>query len=117
MVLPKTPDTTGLIDYRALKQMKPSAVLINVGRGNAIIENDLIRALKEQIIRSAVLDVFQEEPLPKESGLWDLPNALITPHNSGFGFPKDIIQVFFDNYQRFCEKQPLHYVIDFNRGY
>ena len=116
-VLPNTPETTGLIDYRALKQMKPSAVLLNAGRGNAIVEADLVRALKEHVIRSAVLDVFQEEPLPKDSDLWDLPNALITPHNSGFGFPKDIIQVFFDNYQRFLKKQSLQYVIDFGRGY
>lgn len=116
-VLPNTPETTGLIDYRALKQMKPSAVLLNAGRGNAIVELDLVRALKENVIHSAVLDVFQEEPLPQDSELWALPNALVTPHNSGFGFPKDIIQVFFDNYQRFLKKQSLQYVIHFERGY
>jgi phosphoglycerate dehydrogenase-like enzyme len=116
-VLPNTPETTGLIDYRALKQMKPSAVLLNAGRGNAIVETDLVRALKENVIHSAVLDVFQEEPLPQDSELWALPNALVTPHNSGFGFPKDIIQVFFDNYQRFLKKQSLQYVIHFERGY
>ena len=117
VVLPNTPETTDLIDYHVLKQMKPSAVLINVGRGNAIIESDLVRALNEQVIRTAVLDVFKEEPLPKESDLWELHNAMITPHNSGFGFPKDIIQVFFDNYQRFLNNQSLQYVIDFERGY
>ena len=117
LVLPNTLETTGLFDYQALKQMKPSAVLINVGRGNAIVEADLVRALKEHAIRSAVLDVFQEEPLPLDSELWTLPNALVTPHNSGFGFPKDIIQVFFDNYQCFLNQQPLRYVIHFERGY
>ena len=117
LVLPDTSDTTGLIDYQALRQMKPSAVLINAGRGNAIVEPDLIQALKEGVIRSAVLDVFNKEPLPQESELWTLPNALVTPHNAGFGFPEDIIQVFFENYQCFIEKQPLHYVIHFDRGY
>jgi len=117
VVLPKTPETTGLIDYHALKQMKPSAVLINVGRGNAFVETDLVRALKEHVIRYAVLDVFQKEPLPRDSELWALPNALVTPHNAGFGFPKDIIQVFFDNYQRFLKKQSLQHVVDFERGY
>ena len=117
LVLPKTAETTGLIDYPALKHMKPSAVLINVGRGNAVVEADLVRALKENVIRSAVLDVFQEEPLPRDSDLWTLTNAIVTPHNSGFGFPEDILQVFFDNYQRFLKKQSLRYVIDFEIGY
>lgn len=117
LVLPHTSATTGLINYEALKKLKSSAVIINVGRGNVIVAADLIRALKNRLIRAAVLDVFEEEPLPADSPLWDLTNAFITPHNSALSFPRDIIQVFFKNYQRFLENKQLYYVVDFTRGY
>lgn len=117
LALPRTPDTNRLIDSAALSKMKPSAVLINVGRGNAIVESDLVNALRDGTIRAAVLDVFEHEPLPPDSPLWELPNAFITPHNSAPSFPEDIVQVFCDNYRRFLENQPLHYVVDFERGY
>jgi phosphoglycerate dehydrogenase-like enzyme len=117
LVLPRTAATTGLINYEALKKMKPSAVIINVGRGNVIVAADLIRALKNRLIRAAVLDVFEEEPLPADSPLWGLTNAFITPHNSALSFPRDIIQIFYQNYQRFLENKPLYYVVDFKRGY
>lgn len=117
LVLPNTPDTTGLINSKTLQKMKPSAVLMNVGRGNAIVEADLVHALKHRLIRAAVLDVFAEEPLPSASPLWDLPNVFITPHNSAISFPEDILPIFIENYQCFLEDKPLNYVIDFNRGY
>ncbi len=117
VVLPRTNDTNGLINSETLKKMKSSAVLINIGRGNAVVEADLIHVLKNRLIHAAVLDVFEEEPLPSHSPLWDLPNTLITPHNSALSFPGDIIQIFYKNYQCFIEKQPLNYVIDFKRGY
>ena len=117
LVLPHTVETTGLINSETLKQMKTSAVLINIGRGNVIVEPDLVRALKDRAIRAAVLDVFREEPLAADSALWALPNAFITPHNSAVSFPPDIVQIFYDNYQRFLEKRTLQYVIDFKKGY
>ncbi|UCH20820.1 MAG: D-2-hydroxyacid dehydrogenase [Deltaproteobacteria bacterium] len=117
LVLPRTAATNGLVDYEAFKKMKSSAVIINVGRGNAIVEADLIRALKNRLIRAAVLDVFEEEPLPADSCLWGLTNAFITPHNAALSFPRDIIQIFYKNYQRFLENKPLYYVVDFKRGY
>lgn len=61
--------------------MKKKAVFINIGRGNCVVEEDLEIALKEHIIRGACLDVFKKEPLPKESGLWDLENILLTSHS------------------------------------
>jgi phosphoglycerate dehydrogenase-like enzyme len=117
LVLPNTPDTTGLINSETLKKLKPSAVLMNVGRGNAIVEADLVYALKNRLIRAAVLDVFSEEPLPSNSPFWDLPNVLITPHNSAISFAEDILPVFCKNYHCFLQKKPLNYVIDFKRGY
>jgi len=117
LTLPRTGETTGLINSETLKKMKPSAVLINVGRGNAVVERDLVGAIKDQVIRGAVLDVFEEEPLPPDSPLWELPNVIITPHISAIDFPNDIVPIFYDNYRRFLEKRPLQYVVDFQRGY
>jgi len=117
LVLPRTPATTGLINAGSLRRMKSSAVLINVGRGNAVVEDDLAEALRDGVIRAAVLDVFEEEPLPASSTLWTLPNAYITPHNAAFSFPSDIVRIFSENYQRFLQKKPMKYVIDFERGY
>lgn len=117
VALPRTFDTNRLIDWAALSQMKPSAVLINVGRGNAVVESDLVDALREGTIRAAVLDVFEQEPLPADSALWELSNAFITPHNSALSFPEDIVQIFCDNYRRFLDHRPLHYVVEFEKGY
>jgi phosphoglycerate dehydrogenase-like enzyme len=117
VTLPSTPDTLHLIDYDTIKAMKSSALLINVGRGSVVSENALVRALEEKLIRGAVLDVFEEEPLPEESRLWAFPNVMITPHNSGYSFPEDIVKIFADNYRRFVDKKPLKYMVDFNRGY
>ena len=117
ITLPSTPDTLHLMDYETIKAMKSSAVLINVGRGSVISESALVRALEEKLIRGAVLDVFEEEPLPEGSRLWALPNVVITPHNSGFSFPENIVKIFAENYRRFVDKKPLKYIVDFNRGY
>lgn len=117
LVLPDTPETSGLIDSQALGWMKPSAVIINGGRHNAVSEPDLISALNRRLIRAAVLDVFKQEPLPADNPLWSLPNVFITPHNAAFSFPADIVGIFRENYLRFIEKKSLQYVIDFERGY
>lgn len=117
VALPRTLDTNRLIDSTALSKMKSSAVLINIGRGNAVVESDLVDALRDGTIRAAVLDVFGQEPLPPDGALWELSNAFITPHNSALSFPEDIVPVFCDNYRRFLDNQPLQYVVDFERGY
>ena len=117
VTLPGTPETFHLLGYDAFRAMKDSAVLINVGRGSIVSEKDLVRALDEKLIGGAVLDVFEQEPLPEDSRLWELPNVLVTPHNSAFSFPEDIVNIFARNYRRFVEGKPLHYVVDFTRGY
>jgi phosphoglycerate dehydrogenase-like enzyme len=117
LTLPNTPETYHLMDGEAFQAMKPSAVLINVGRGSVVLEQDLVYALEAGLIGGAVLDVFEEEPLSPESRLWSLPNVFITPHNAAVSFPQDIVQIFADNYCRFVEGKPLRYVIDFDRGY
>ena len=117
VVLPSTPETYHLFDREVFQAMKDSSVLINVGRGNIVSEPDLVWALEEGVIRGAVLDVFEEEPLPEESPLWNMEQVFITPHNAAPSFPEDIVGIFTENYRRFHEDEPLINTIDFKRGY
>lgn len=94
LALPHTPETENLMDASRFARMKRSAYLINIGRGSAICEDALMEALQGQIA-GAALDVFREEPLPKDSPLWDLPNLLITPHIAGY---------LSDYNERICEQ-------------
>jgi len=97
--------------------MKRSAYFINVSSGAVGKEEDLIKALKSGQIAGAVLDVFYEEPLPKEHELWKLDNLIITPHISGTSIPEDIMKVFLDSLKRFEEKKELKGVDDLEKGY
>ncbi|MEJ2587968.1 MAG: D-2-hydroxyacid dehydrogenase [Deltaproteobacteria bacterium] len=117
VTLPLTPETVHLFDTRAFEQMKPSSVLINVGRGAVVGEKALIDALKGKRIRGAVLDVFETEPLPKESPLWDMDNVLVTAHQSAHSFPEDVADIFCENYGRFLAGEPLAHEVNFKRGY
>lgn len=83
LTCPLTPETTGLINASRLARMKPSAILINVARGPVVDEPALIDALQSRLIAGAGIDVTVEEPLPPQSPLWQLGNALITPHTAG----------------------------------
>jgi phosphoglycerate dehydrogenase-like enzyme len=112
---PLTPETSGLIDAAAFAAMKPSAYLINVGRGPIVVEQALIDALTQQRIAGAALDVFDREPLPPESPLWTLNNVLITPHNSASS-PRTLDRgalMFVDNLRRYAANDPLLNVVDF----
>ncbi|MEC7605403.1 MAG: D-2-hydroxyacid dehydrogenase [Pseudomonadota bacterium] len=116
-LLPDLPSTTGLLNARAFESMRKDALLINVGRGNLIVEDDLVQALKTQKIAGAVLDVFQQEPLPAESALWSAPDLTITGHISAVSRPDDIAGLFLQNYERYCSGQALLHIIDFDKGY
>jgi phosphoglycerate dehydrogenase-like enzyme len=106
---PLTPETRGLVGSSELRVMKESAYLINIARGGLIVEADLVRALEEGWIAGACLDVFDEEPLPPESPLWDLENLVITPHIS-WNSPRSldyVLEEFVDNLERFLAGEPL----------
>lgn len=116
-VLPRTKDTNTIVDERLLNVLPRHAVFINVGRGNAVDEPALERALKEGRLSAAVLDVFDQEPVPSDHPFWDTPNMYMTYHTSAISYPADITQVFIENYLLYIEGKPLKYVVDFDRGY
>jgi len=119
MVLPATPMTYRMIGAKELRQMKPTAYLINVGRGSTLVEEDLIQALEEKWIAGAALDCFMVEPLPKESKLWGLPNVIITPHVAGV--VEDYLQLavdkFCENLKLYAEGKKLFNVVSKKHGY
>ncbi len=119
IALPLTDATRRLIGERELRAMKPTAYLINVGRGPIVDEAALVRALKSRTIAGAGLDVFETEPLPAESELWDLPRVLVSPHVSGDVIDNRVraARFFCDNLQRYLAGQPLRNVIDQAKGY
>jgi len=117
ITLPCTSATKNIIDKSVLNHMKKSAVLINVGRGSTIVEEDLIASLQNKMLRAAVLDVFETEPLPKNNPLWKMKNVIVTPHNSALSIPKDIVNVFEENYLNLINNKPLKYIVDFTKGY
>jgi phosphoglycerate dehydrogenase-like enzyme len=102
LTCPLTPQTTNLIDAKALALMKPTAHLINVARGRVVDEDALIRALQERRIAAAGLDVTREEPLPAASLLWAMPNVLITPHTAGETqrYEDGVIDLLLENLER-----------------
>jgi len=119
VAVPIIPSTVGLMNAQRLKQMKPDACLINVGRGPLIDESALAHALRNHQIGGAALDVFEEEPLPPGSPLWDLENLLITPHTAGL---TDKLwdrhyDLFSENLRRYLAHQPLLGLVDKTRGY
>jgi len=109
LALPLTPATRHLIDARALARLRPSARLINVGRGELIEETALARCLAEGRIAGAGLDVFEVEPLPAESSLWDQRNVVITPHSAGTNPGNDdrATAIFIDNLWRYVRGERL----------
>ena len=117
--MPLTPETRGMIGEAELRAMKPSAVLVNIARGPVTVEADLIRALREGWIAGAALDVFDKEPLPADSPLWDMENVILTPHISGGTeiYNQRAVTIFADNLRRYLAGEPLQNVVDPARGY
>lgn len=119
LILPMAPSTKHIINEEMLKAMKPSAVLVNVGRGGVIDEEALISALAAKTIAGAALDVFEEEPLPSTSPLWNLDNVIISPHVAGNStrYHEKAAALFAENLQRYIENRPLLNRLDRSRGY
>jgi len=116
---PLTPETRGLIGERQIRAMKPTGVLINVGRGAVVQEAPLIEALRARTIRGAALDVFETEPLPPGHPFYTLDNLLLSPHSADQvpGWLDEAMNGFLENLDRFLAGQPLQHVVDPAKGY
>jgi D-2-hydroxyacid dehydrogenase (NADP+) len=119
LTIPGTRDTRGLMGAAELAAMKPSAILVNVGRGELVDEEALVRALFERRIAGAGLDTFQQEPLPRRHALWEPPNVLVSPHTASFGgdFWPPVVDLFLANVSRFNRGEPLMNPVDKRAGY
>lgn len=106
---PLTENTRGLFDRHTFAAMKPTARLINVGRGPIVVTDDLVEALNSGTIAGAALDVFEEEPLPSEHPLWDMPNVMMSAHMAGdfIGWRQALGEQFVDNFRRWQAGDPL----------
>jgi phosphoglycerate dehydrogenase-like enzyme len=120
LTAPATAESTGLLTAARLKLLKPRSILVNVARGSLVDQDALATALKNGSIRGAVLDVFEKEPLAADSPLWQLRNALLTPHISpvspGRFWPR-ALEVFCDNWRRYDRGEPLRNLVDKQAGY
>jgi phosphoglycerate dehydrogenase-like enzyme len=119
LAAPLTDATRGMLDAATLALLRPSARVINVGRGALVVEPDLVDALQAGRIAGAALDVFAREPLPADSPLWTLPGVIVSPHMSGdlIGWRQELVEVFRDNLARYRAGEPLRNVVDKTLGY
>ena len=118
--LPSTPETLGLFDHQRLQSLKAGAGIINVGRGSTFDYDALANLLASGHLSGAVIDVFDEEPLPHDSPLWVAPNFVVTPHVSaddGDNYVPITLELFFNNLQRYLSGEPLLNVVRPDLGY
>jgi len=118
---PLTPQTRHMISDAQFAALKPGALLINVGRGPVVDEAALIRALRNNTLAGASLDVFEEEPLPQSSPLWDMDNVLISPHCTDWTEDPDAVELtmrcFVENFHRYQRGEALENIVDKSAGY
>jgi len=119
LATPLTAETRGMIGEAELADMKPSAVIMNVGRGPVIDEPAMIRALQSGKLRGAALDVFDIEPLPPDHPFWKMPNVLLSPHTADRveGFLSPALDAFLDNLSRFRGGTALLNIVGKKAGY
>lgn len=113
VVVPLVDDTRHMMNYEAFRKMKKDAMFINAARGPIVVESDLIKALEDGEIGAAALDVFEVEPLPADSKLWDIPNVYITTHKAGAGdsWVKRLKQLYMDNMEAYKGNKPMRNVV------
>jgi glyoxylate/hydroxypyruvate reductase A len=121
-LLPRTPETTGLIDISLLRKLRRDGplggpCLINAGRGSTQVEKDILAALDDGTLTGATLDVFEAEPLSADSPLWTHPKVTITPHNAAASAPRALVKNMLAQIERFEAGGALQNVVDRSRGY
>jgi phosphoglycerate dehydrogenase-like enzyme len=119
VTVPLTTKTQHLVNEQVLEHMKKTAVLINIARGGVVDEKALVTALSQGKLGGAALDVFEEEPLPSTSSLWQVDNVIISPHVSGVidNYHEKAAALFIANLKRYLEKKPLYNQLDREIGY
>ena len=119
VAMPGTSATNRFFGREKFGMMKPSAFFINIGRGSIVREDELEEALRKGGIAGAGLDVFETEPLPESSGLWEMDNVIITPHSAGFTphYMDRFTEIFCNNLRAFLEGKPLPSLVDRRKGY
>jgi phosphoglycerate dehydrogenase-like enzyme len=115
--MPGTRETNNFINAELIGSLPEKAWLINIGRGSTIDDSALIQALNNHKIQGAILDVFQDEPLPGDHPFWSTPNTFITFHTAAQNYPPDIAAVFIENYQRLIDGKAVNYQVNFELGY
>ncbi|WP_138431677.1 2-hydroxyacid dehydrogenase [Fodinibius saliphilus] len=116
-LLPLTDETNGILDLETLKQLQSPSWIINVARGEHLVDEDLIYALDTDIIKGAWLDVFSEEPLPDRHAFWNRSNIMITPHIASITQPSEVADQIVENYKRALSGMELNYEVDRQKGY
>lgn len=119
LAAPLTDATRGLLDATALAALPPGARVINVGRGALVVQDDLVDALRSGRLGGAALDVFEREPLPPDSPLWEQPGVIVSPHMSGdiLGWRDELETLFVANLARYRAGEPLRNVVDKTLGF
>ncbi len=117
LLLPLTAETAGVIDQTVLSAMRPTAWLLNAGRGKLVDEAALVAALDSHQLAGAILDVFAQEPLPPSSPLWRHPKVVVTPHLAAVSRVEDMAEILYQNLVRDRDGEPLMNVVDRERGY
>ena len=122
VLLPLTPQTTGIINYELLRELRKrnglgGAVLINAGRGRLQKDADILRALEDGTLKEASLDVFEVEPLPRTSPLWNHPAVFVTPHAAATSDPVHLVEPMLEQMAAFERGEPLQNVVDRGAGY
>ncbi|MEP2668510.1 MAG: glyoxylate/hydroxypyruvate reductase A [Cyclobacteriaceae bacterium] len=116
-ILPLTPQTKGILNKKNLQLLPKNAFIINVGRGEQIVDEDLVTLISEGHLSGASLDVFSKEPLPKSSILWKQPRVNITPHIASLTNPTSVAPQIVENYYRMKEGKPLLNTVSREKGY
>lgn len=116
-LLPLTPATRDILNIKLFRQLPAGAFLINVARGEHLVEADLLAAIDSGQLSGALLDVFRQEPLPSEHPFWGHPRIGITPHSASITNPESAVLQILDNYHRTLSGQPLLNQVDPRRGY
>lgn len=116
-LLPLTSKTEGILNKKTFQKLPKGSFLINVGRGEHVIEADLIDTLDASMLSGAFLDVFRDEPLPKEHPFWSHPKIQITPHVASLTNVKTAIDQITENYKRFLKNEELLNVVSLKKGY